>query len=105
MSSQASFIAYDMLDRIRANPDADYNLASLDDVSEPVTSEEARSQDLHDFKNHIRDFAGHSASGRIQVLKRQVAITIDWDDSRAGGGMQTFTLASRVAVDPPGEGR
>ncbi|MNR08807.1 hypothetical protein D3C85_1249810 [compost metagenome] len=88
-----------MLDRIRANPDADYNLAVLGDA--PV-GDDARSQDLQDFQANIESFAGASGTGRIRVHNRQVTISIDWDDSRAGAGVQTFTLASRVAVDPPG---
>lgn len=101
MSSQASFIAYDMMDRIRANPLADYNLDALDDVPSGVASNEARQQDLHDFKTNIRQFAGAAATGRIRVVKQQVTISIDWDDARAGGGQQTFSLTSRVAVGPP----
>lgn len=105
MSSQASFIAYDMMDRIRANPDADYNLSALASVPSSVTGSDARLQDFHDFKTNISNFAGTAAAGRISVVNRQVTITIDWDDSRAGGGPRTFTLASRVAVDPPGASR
>jgi type IV pilus assembly protein PilV len=102
MSSQASFIAYDMMDRIRANPDADYTLGALGDVLSGATGSDARLQDLQDFKTNIEQFAGTTAAGRIRVVRRQVTIDIDWDDGRAGGGPRTFTLTSRVAVDPPG---
>ncbi|WP_166360345.1 type IV pilus modification protein PilV [Pseudomonas akapageensis] len=102
MSSQASFIAYDMMDRIRANPMADYNLNALADVPSGVTGNDARLQDLHDFKTNIQQFAGSTAEGRIRVVRQQVTISIDWDDARAGGGLQTFSLTSRVAVSPPG---
>src|SRR3982750_3403585 len=52
MTSQASFIAYDMMDRIRANSAADYTVT-------PPTSGNlnvARDQDLYDFTNNIISF-------------------------------------------------
>ncbi|WP_178117845.1 type IV pilus modification protein PilV [Pseudomonas sp. R5(2019)] len=100
MSSQATFIAYDMMDRIRANPDVDYSLTGLSAAPSSATGSDARQQDFYDFKTNINHFAGTTATGRITVVNRLVTITITWDDSRAGGGTQTFTLASRVAVDP-----
>jgi type IV pilus assembly protein PilV len=54
MTSQASFIAYDMMDRIRANSAADYTVT-------PPTSGNlnvARDQDLYDFTTNIVNFGG-----------------------------------------------
>ena len=49
MSTQASFIAYDMLDRIRANTAADYGVAT------PAAGSpgNVRDQDLHDFASNV----------------------------------------------------
>ncbi|VVQ13460.1 hypothetical protein PS918_05602 [Pseudomonas fluorescens] len=99
MTSQASFIAYDMMDRIRANAAADYTVT-------PPTSGNltiARDQDLYDFTNNIVSFGGASATGSISLNQRVYTITITWDDSRAANSANTrrsFVLTSRATVDP-----
>lgn len=106
MTSQASFIAYDMLDRIRANSSADYTVTPPGSGNLNV----ARDQDLYDFTTNIVAFGGPTATGSITVNQRVFTITINWDDSRAVGAadptqgsvpQRTFVLTSRVAVDPP----
>ncbi len=105
MTSQASFIAYDMLDRIRANSSADYTVTPPGSGNLNV----ARDQDLYDFTTNIVAFGGPTATGSITVNQRVFTITINWDDSRAVGAaspaqgsvpQRTFVLTSRVAVDP-----
>lgn len=99
MTSQASFIAYDMMDRIRANSGADYTVT-------PPTSGNlsiARDQDLYDFTNNIVNFGGASATGSVALNQRVYTITITWDDSRAAkvaNSRRSFVLTSRAAVDP-----
>ncbi len=99
MTSQASFVAYDMMDRIRANAAADYTVT-------PPTSGNlnvARDQDLYDFTNNIISFGGPTATGSITLNQRVYTITITWDDSRAANSANTrrsFVLTSRAAVDP-----
>jgi type IV pilus assembly protein PilV len=123
LSSQASFVAYDMMDRIRANVDGNalgngtadmlstYALASLN--SAPAANlNNARDQDLYDFKANITRFAGDSGSAsKIVVAKPMVTITIEWDDSRATNASaqatgdtskpatkRTFVLSSRIGT-------
>ncbi|WP_347902095.1 type IV pilus modification protein PilV [Pseudomonas purpurea] len=99
MTSQASFIAYDMMDRIRANSAADYTVT-------PPTSGNlnvARDQDLYDFTTNITSFGGPTATGSITLNQRVYTITIQWNDSRATGGSgstRSFVLTSRATVDP-----
>ena len=103
MISQASFIAYDMLDRIRANAGADYSWESGDSWAANTLAASVRDLDLHDFEANIRHLAGDSAKGSIAISQREVTINISWDDSRAANAdntRETFTLTSRVAVDP-----
>ncbi|MDP9529881.1 type IV pilus modification protein PilV [Pseudomonas protegens] len=97
MSTQASFIAYDMLDRIRANASADYTLAT---PAEGNTGN-ARDQDLLDFASNVASFGGPSAKGHISVSQQVYTVRITWDDSRAAG-QRSLELSSRVAVDPGG---
>ncbi len=112
VTSQASFIAYDMMDRIRANPDANYVLANLS-AAPTGTAADTRTQDLIDFAANIRAIApnGVGDGSSIAVDGRTVTITVRWSDSRAanassvsntqtaGDGLQTYTLVSRVAID------
>ncbi|QLL12637.1 type IV pilus modification protein PilV [Pseudomonas chlororaphis] len=105
MTSQASFIAYDMLDRIRANSAADYTVAAPDTGNFSVV----RDQDLYDFKRNVESFGGPSAEGHISLKQGVFTISIAWDDSRAAHasaqpeGSRSFVLSSRVAVDPGGK--
>jgi type IV pilus assembly protein PilV len=104
MTSQASFIAYDMLDRIRANSGADYTVTPPSSPNLNV----ARDQDLYDFKTNIVSFGGATATGTVALHQRVYTITISWDDARAANttnaaeARRSFVLTSRVAVDPPG---
>ncbi|KQN43491.1 type IV pilus modification protein PilV [Pseudomonas sp. Leaf48] len=99
MTSQASFIAYDMLDRIRANSTADYTVNPPSSGNPGV----ARDQDLYDFNSNIVNFGGPSATGSITLSQRVYTITIEWDDSRAANAAdsrRSYVLSSRTAVDP-----
>lgn len=98
MSSQASFIAYDMMDRIRANSAADYTVTPPTSGNLNVT----RDQDLYDFTTNIISFGGPTATGSITLNQRVYTITITWDDSRAAAATSTrsFVLSSRATVDP-----
>ncbi|WP_124436305.1 type IV pilus modification protein PilV [Pseudomonas sp. R11-23-07] len=99
MTSQASFIAYDMLDRIRANAAVDYSQARTDSTS--ATS--VRDLDLRDFEANITGFAGKDAKGAIAASGDEVTVSISWEDVRSRlGERQTFTLTSRIAN---GQGR
>ncbi|KHK62075.1 MULTISPECIES: type IV pilus modification protein PilV [Pseudomonas] len=102
MTSQASFIAYDLLDRIRANSAADYTITPPTSPNLSVT----RDQDLYDFKTNIVAFGGATATGTVALNQRVYTITISWDDARAANttdaaeARRSFVLTSRVAVDP-----
>ena len=100
MTSQASFIAYDMMDRIRANSGADYTGAPPAAPNPSV----ARDQDLYDFTTNIATALGATATGTITFNnKREHTITITWDDSRAANVANTrrsFVLVSRASIDP-----
>jgi type IV pilus assembly protein PilV len=101
MTSQASFIAYDMMDRIRANAAADYTIAPPASGNPEVT----RDQDLFDFNANIVSSLGATATGSVSVSVNQLVytITITWDDSRAAkaaDSRRNFVLSSRAAIDP-----
>lgn len=107
-TTQASFIAYDMMDRIRAS----YSSTSGTDYTKPPPASgnpgDVRVQDLFDFSSNIVAFGGPTATGSIVENQRVFTITINWDDSRAVGdanpdqdsAQRTFVLTSRLAVAP-----
>jgi type IV pilus assembly protein PilV len=99
MTSQASFIAYDLMDRIRANAAADYTIAPPASGNPDVT----RDQDLFDFNTNIVSSLGTTATGSVSVNQQVYTITITWDDSRAANAAdlrRSFVLSSRVAIEP-----
>ncbi len=105
MTSQASFIAYDMLDRIRANAGVDYAWAQAERAPPGTSTASVRDLDLHDFEANIVGFAGEDAKGAVAVSGNEVTISITWEDARLEsslGARQTFTLTSRIAS---GQGR
>jgi type IV pilus assembly protein PilV len=103
MISQASFIAYDMLDRIRANSGADYTWGRTERALASNVTASVRDLDLHDFEANIRGFAGESAKGSVSIGSDEVTVSISWDDSRGTGrpgARETFTLTSRIRDEP-----
>lgn len=103
MLSQASFIAYDMLDRIRANAAADYAWGRAERAPASSASASVRDLDLHDFEANILGFAGPSAKGSVALSANEVTVTISWDDRRAintSDARETFTLTSRISHEP-----
>lgn len=112
MDAQASLVAYDMLDRIRANVDgnpdhaasilASYALASLDQAPASGNPGNARDQDLFDFKSNIQAFAGSDAEASIVLNGAAVTINLQWSDRRAAGqegAVRAFTLGSALDSD------
>jgi type IV pilus assembly protein PilV len=111
ISSQASFIAYDMMDRIRANSSnaSQYVLASLPATAPAGNLASAVTQDRSDFIANALAIGATAAS--IGVTGFVVTINISWNDTRAAAAVtmngsssntantRTFTLVSRVAAD------
>lgn len=108
--TQVSFIAYDMMERIRANSGATYTLANLDSAPTAPNLSDPKTQDLFDFANNLKILNAKRAT--ITYVNSVYTITIDWDDKRAasmystgnaagaGPETQTFILSSRVAAPP-----
>lgn len=102
MSTQANFIVHDMLDRVRANPAADYSYRTWPRSAPSGAAGSVLAQDLSDFDRNIHQFGGEHARGTIDIRNRQVSITLEWDDARASnepGSQRTLTLTSQAAAD------
>lgn len=110
--TQASFVAYDMMDRIRANTGvlAQYALPNLTSAPSGPNATDVRLQDLYDFGQNVKNLGGTDASIVIANTV-QVTINITWDDTRAGGAVtannsaatgpsaQVFSVTSRITTD------
>ncbi|NWD09282.1 type IV pilus modification protein PilV [Pseudomonas gingeri] len=110
IGTQVSFITYDILDRIRANPcsnatlnpcinpGADYQLGSL---VVPGTISTIRDQDISDFVTNLNNIPGAGPIvGSIAVAAGVVTITVSWNDTRAANTntVSTFSLVSQVST-------
>ena len=99
--NQATIMAHEILDRIRANPGAanvnvaNYNIALAAAAPAGVA---IANVDLSEWKNHIAASLPVGKGGVAVVNTNQVSVVIQWDDSRGvnGVGVQTFTTESRI---------
>ena len=106
--TQATFLAQDIADRMRANRkaalDGDYDIAFGDAVpAEPATVAE---NDLVVWKDRLSSTLPAGASGdaadasdaaiTTNAADETVTITIQWDDSRGDEPLQSFAMRSRL---------
>jgi type IV pilus assembly protein PilV len=110
LRTQASFIAYDMMDRIRANPTGAYNVDNMGALPPGDTSPVIAMQDLMDFNKAITAIGGRDPISIKLTDRTRYTITITWDDTRAvrtvtasgrssnDAVTQTFVLTSRVGA-------
>lgn len=98
-TSQASFIAYDILDRIRANADPDMLSGYvLDSTNTPPSGSGLQDTDLTDFSTNVQGLP--AGNGSIGVSSSTVTVTITWSEGKAGASASdtgTFTVITDVA--------
>lgn len=98
-TSQASFIAYDILDRIRASADPDsVDDYELDDTDSPPSGSSLQATDLTDFSTNVQSLPG--GVGSIDVTGSTVTVNISWSESKATGEADatgTFSITTDVA--------
>lgn len=85
MTSQASFIVYDIIDRIRANA-GDAVLASyhIDSIAGQTATGSIQQQDLTDFATNVSNLP--DGQGSIDIGSTgEVTVTVSWSEGRAGG--------------------
>lgn len=103
-STQVSFIAQDLLERIRANPEANYGLSSLSQAPTTGNPDNPRDQDLFDFADQLRRMVGEDVQASVSVDGAHVTLALEWDDYRAEGETghrQTLTLSSLTRAFRP----
>lgn len=109
INSQASFIVYDIIDRMRANADplqlTEYEIADLSQV--PGSAISIAAQDLIDFSENLETLPDAEAS--ISINDTEVSVIVTWAEGRAGGLDEdgearegTFEVTTNVAVTAAG---
>jgi type IV pilus assembly protein PilV len=95
--SQATMLAYDILDVMRANREAarggDYNLAL--DAAAPTGDSRAQ-LDLNHWIVQQLEMRLPQADGAVNVANDRVTIVIQWDDSRGAQAAQQFVVESQL---------
>lgn len=94
--AQAAQYADDMAERMRANlgQARSYGLA-LADAAPTGTS--VRDRDLADWLAKLRSLPGGDGSVAIDLANNLVTITVQWDDTRAGGPANAnYTVVTRL---------
>lgn len=94
--TQGTYLAYDILDRMRANRDnrADYAILVSEDPSGTTTA----ANDLIAWKAHLSSTLP-SGNGSVTVAgadQDEITITVQWDDSRGADAPLVFTMRSRI---------
>lgn len=102
-STQASFIAYDMLDRLRANADDLSAYAGIDVAGCRATQPGADivAQDRHDFAAAV-GCQLPDGSGSIAVDGNRATVTVSWSEARIAAEQADtrFVVSSRVSAEP-----
>ena len=94
--AQAAQFATDMADRMRANlgEARNYGLALADAAPTGTT---VLDRDRADWLARIRTLPAGDGAIAVDLGNNMVTITVQWDDSRAGGAAnETFTLVTRL---------
>lgn len=101
LTSQASFIVYDIIDRMRANADPSQLIqyAMTDTVQVPGAASTVLSTDLIDFANAVDTLP--DGRGVIDVNDSQVTVQVSWYEGRAEGSVQRgmLSITTNVSID------
>jgi len=98
LRSQSTFLAYDIVDRIRANsPSAtaySYNSGLATPPPAP-TGSGITLTDLTEWRTALMDVLP-AASGSIAISGSILTVIVQWDDSRGESAAQQFTLTTQI---------
>lgn len=99
--TQATFLAYDIADRMRANPvqaiAGSYEIALNDVVSEPALGSNRTTKDLYEWKKSLATQLPMGNGGVTRSGAGVYTITVQWDESRLNGSnVQQFVFTTRL---------
>jgi type IV pilus assembly protein PilV len=98
--SQASWMANDIIDRMRANRNAaqanpsPYNLA----LGATPSGDGVPLSDLTEWRAALQSLPSGTGSVAVDAATNKVTVTVQWDDTRAAGGEddQQFVVETRL---------
>ena len=95
--AQAAQLATDMADRLRANAgEARACELALADAT-PTSPSTTCQRDLVDWRTRLRSLPGGNGAVEVDLVANLVTITVQWDDSRGGGGStSSFAMVTRL---------
>lgn len=94
LRGQAAVLATDMAERMRGNA-GDARNYSLALNSNPTGGSTTRERDYADWVARLRNLP--AGTGSVAVNGNDVTITVQWDDSRAGGSTtEQYVLVTRI---------
>lgn len=99
LRSQATFLAYDMADRIRANRDNALDGKYDIDLKDSASGSDISAWDLQEWKALLSDRlpSGDGAVSSTNVGTKTVfTITVEWDDSRGEEPLQSFSFNTEL---------
>lgn len=98
--SQASVLAYDIADRMRANRSValagsnNYDIALA--ASKPSSLTDVRQQDLNEWLTALETLPGGDGQIACVAATRTCQVTVQWNDSRGGSGPTQFVLSTEL---------
>jgi len=94
--AQASFIAQDMIERMRGNPGQARNYAIDFGEAAPAGATIAH-RDRAQWRELVAMLPAGDGAVEVDELSNLVRVTVRWDNSRSGGAEdEAFTLTSRI---------
>lgn len=101
-NTQASFLAYDILDRMRANADnlASYAINITSTCASGNSGSSILAVDRQDFAHAINCLLP-GGYGSVVINGNRATVTVGWSEERivAGGGNTEFTVSSMIRGD------
>jgi type IV pilus assembly protein PilV len=95
--AQAAQLATDMADRLRANAGQARDCSLSLTAATPTSPATACERDLVEWRNRLRALPGGTGGVEVDLGANLVTVTVQWDDSRAGGATdRTYALVTRV---------
>jgi type IV pilus assembly protein PilV len=95
--AQAAQLATDMADRLRANAGEARTCELAIGDATPGSPANTCERDLVEWRSRLRSLPGGSGGVVVDTASNLVTITVQWDDSRGGGGTAaTFALVTRL---------
>ena len=96
LRTQATLLAYDIADCMRANRDAAIAAAyDIDTGDTHGTPSDLAQTDVRDWKVKL-DQTLPTGDGSIELDGSRVTIDVEWDDTRGVGALKTFTLVTDI---------